>query len=497
MAVQQTPTAAMVGYILLTFNLGENMSATDSTYINEQGDLTQRITRVDGERVSSPDKLSEQVIVRDADGNTHLAKKVDSHTTIDEIPGLRAILDNLGITDADLQRQIIANVTAIATEQSVRASADSIIQSNLNTEISERKATDVQLQTDINTEQGRITSEISRATNAENALNTAKVGKETLPSAISGAKLAATASSVSVEFSNTDTNTGGVTQSSVVMPVASSERMGLMSKETFATVVENASRLAALEGAAKRYPVYLPIEDVTQTQYQQAWENASGKPTGSTPADGDTLVNLNNNHAITYYVNAPVGQDPWIDRGVDTVNPATNDVAGMVKGDAITPGKVFVESDTSMSVVGWDEMSAQTTANKDKAAALEKDKANNSDLHSVAKSGNYSELNGLPQAGTNIEFKNGYINCTYKLNIATTSTLGGVIPDGTTIGVDAAGRISVLSATTTWGHILGSVTDQAEVGSANGLATLDENSELSQNQIPSHIDCGLITDPVD
>ena len=53
----------------------------------------------------------------------------------------------------------------------------------------------------------------------------------------------------------------------------------------------------------------------------------------------------------------------------------------------------------------------------------------------------------------------------------------------------------MLSATTTWGHILGNVTDQAEVGSAGGLATLDEKAQLSQSQIPDCIDLGWIGDP--
>lgn len=473
------------------------MSTTDSTYINKDGDLTQRVAKIEGTRVSAPDKLSKQVIVKDLDGNMQLADKVDANTTIDEIPGLRSVLDALGITDADLQRQITSNLAAISSEQKVRANADSTLQSNLNTEISERKTSDAALQAAIEAEQTRITSEITRATNAEIALGNEKISKVTVSSVISGAKLSATDSSAAIEFTNKDTNTGTTSQSSVVMPVASSERIGLMSKETFATVVENASRLAALEGAAKRYPVYLPIQDVTQAQYQQAWENASGKPTGSTPADGDTLVNLNNNHAITYYVNAPVGQEHWIDRGVDTVNPATNSVGGTVKGDETTPGKIFVEPDSSMSVVGWDALVKDVEDSQSDIETMKKSKANDADLAAVAKSGSYSDLKDAPMAGTNIKYEGGRIHCTYALNIATTSTLGGVIPDGTTIGVDAAGRISVLSATTTWGHILGSVTDQAEVGSANGLATLDEKGKLSQNQIPSYIDCGLITDPVD
>ena len=41
------------------------------------------------------------------------------------------------------------------------------------------------------------------------------------------------------------------------------------------------------------------------------------------------------------------------------------------------------------------------------------------------------------------------------------------------------------------------VEKQAEVGVAGGLATLNDKGQLSDDQIPSRIDCGSITDPVD
>jgi hypothetical protein len=44
-----------------------------------------------------------------------------------------------------------------------------------------------------------------------------------------------------------------------------------------------------------------------------------------------------------------------VTRGSDTVSVAANGVLGVVKGDVEeTPGKVYVESDGSMSVIGWD-----------------------------------------------------------------------------------------------------------------------------------------------
>jgi hypothetical protein len=48
-----------------------------------------------------------------------------------------------------------------------------------------------------------------------------------------------------------------------------------------------------------------------------------------------------------------------VTRGSDTVSVAANGVLGVVKGDVEeTPGKVYVESDGSMSVIGWDALVA-------------------------------------------------------------------------------------------------------------------------------------------
>jgi hypothetical protein len=71
--------------------------------------------------------------------------------------------------------------------------------------------------------------------------------------------------------------------------------------------------------------------------------------------------NFRNNLAIktsdnvTYVVSGGTASDPdWVIWGDVGVTVATNTSLGIVKGSATTPGKVFVESDGSLSLNGFD-----------------------------------------------------------------------------------------------------------------------------------------------
>jgi hypothetical protein len=72
---------------------------------------------------------------------------------------------------------------------------------------------------------------------------------------------------------------------------------------------------------------------------------------GGTVTDGATVVDLNYNKEYTYFAS----DSSWHDRGNATVSQATNTSQGTVKGDANTDGKIYVESDGTMSVLGWDD----------------------------------------------------------------------------------------------------------------------------------------------
>ncbi len=224
--------------------------------------------------------------------------------------------------------------------------------------------------------EGNISAEIARATDAEKvlrdaiaALEKATVNKTTLPDVVVGVELENRPEVVNIKVKSRKTDGGQDTVAIFPMPVANGEHIGLMNPETFRTVAEHEKRLAAIEGRAERWPIRLPETGVSQEEYQAAYEQVAGVPAGTVPPDGTMLDNLTNNHLIKYYANTPVdSSDHWIDRGMDTVSQASNDTAGIVKGDAKTPGKVFVEGDGSMSVNGWDKAIAEVRAAAENAA---------------------------------------------------------------------------------------------------------------------------------
>jgi hypothetical protein len=165
-----------------------------------------------------------------------------------------------------------------------------------------------------------------------------------------------TSSTVSVEAwsrdmsGQNDSDIGQV----VPLPLATATTAGIMPGASFAQIEDNTSDIAALKGANKRRPTQTALpETLEQTQVQAAWEAAGGS---ATPVDGDTIISFNTStmdYAWKYFSS----DSTWHFRGVDTASMATNTTIGLVKGDASTDGKVFVENDGSMSLNGYDTLS--------------------------------------------------------------------------------------------------------------------------------------------
>lgn len=355
------------------------MSKTDLTVIDGKGDLRVRAVNVKGTRVSAPDKLSTQTIV-DTPNGKELAEKIDINTYIDDIPGLQEKLDALDASDNSLQNQINQNHTAILNESSARANADATLQ----TKISENKAdliTEIARATTAeNTISGNLTQEVANRTAADNALDGAMVKKSVVPTALVDLTLTNGSTSATLVKTSKNTDTGANSQSSIPLPIADINNVGLAHPSLVQTVADNSSDIATLKGASKRYPVHLGTDPLTQAQYQSAWEIAARVPAGTTPPDGATLVNLDNNHAITYFENANI--DKWKDRGVDTVDVATNSQAGIVKGST-NPGQIFVESDGSMSMNGYDQIVANDSDMAADIAELQSEVATKADADNV------------------------------------------------------------------------------------------------------------------
>ncbi|MDR2095888.1 MAG: hypothetical protein LBP76_10290, partial [Treponema sp.] len=135
----------------------------------------------------------------------------------------------------------------------------------------------------------------------------------------------------------------------MALPVASGERAGVMPKESFAQIQTNTQRIETLENKSIHYLVELATATPAQQDLQAAYETASGS-TG-VPFDLTTLDDVSFGKSYTWYNSL----NAWQDMGSTIVAHATNSSYGIVKGD-VSPGKVFVESDSSMSLNGWDSV---------------------------------------------------------------------------------------------------------------------------------------------
>lgn len=135
--------------------------------------------------------------------------------------------------------------------------------------------------------------------------------------------------------------------------LASTASRGLMSKEQVSTLNDLTDRMQAMEGKASRY-----LYDA-KTNPSASEIDTFVKSMGHTvPFTGIAVVVDETFHVWHYYENENIG---WKDDGSDTVSKATNSSLGIVKGET-SEGKVSVENDGTMSLVGYDTLKSKVTS---------------------------------------------------------------------------------------------------------------------------------------
>ena len=135
--------------------------------------------------------------------------------------------------------------------------------------------------------------------------------------------------------------------------LASTASRGLMSKEQVSTLNDLTDRMQAMEGKASRY-----LYDA-KTNPSASEIDTFVKSMGHTvPFTGIAVVIDETFHVWHYYENDNIG---WRDDGSDTISKATNTTLGVVQGQDVE-GKVYVESDGTMSVVGYDSLKNDITS---------------------------------------------------------------------------------------------------------------------------------------
>ena len=138
----------------------------------------------------------------------------------------------------------------------------------------------------------------------------------------------------------------------VPLKLASEVTRGLMSKEAYTTLNNLVTRVAAIEGKTSRY-LYTDGKNPSASDIG-AFVQSLG--ISQENYSGVAVVVASTYHVWHYYEN-----DGWKDDGSDTVNQASNTSLGIVKGSTET-GKVTIETDGTMSVVGWDSLSEKANS---------------------------------------------------------------------------------------------------------------------------------------
>jgi len=178
----------------------------------------------------------------------------------------------------------------------------------------------------------------------------------------------------------------------IPLKVASTLSRGLMSKEQVNSLNDVISRVANLEGKAARY-LYTDKAAPTANDIDEFVTDLGG----TAPYSGVSVVVADTLHVWNYYENDDIG---WRDDGSDTVQKASNSSLGIVIGSNTT-GKVYVESDGSMSVVGFDALSGRVTS-------LENTSVKNVVIQSGTNNGTIKltvTINGTPTTVDNIQVK--------------------------------------------------------------------------------------------
>ena len=182
-----------------------------------------------------------------------------------------------------------------------------------------------------------------------------------LPTAIKEVEMVADASTVTHKA----THISGTAESDA-LPVVSRTQAGIMSASVYAAmedvIANNTSRISILEQSALTYDISgLVSADPTNAEisaaFQQKYPNIPIQP-------GIRVADYNNAHFWQY------GNNMWILLTQINIQTATNDSLGIVKGSN-TDGKVFVETDGSMSLKGYDALVSKDATHDSKISTLE------------------------------------------------------------------------------------------------------------------------------
>ena len=418
--------------------------------------------------------------------------------------------------EATVEAEANARKAADEAEVNARKAADELLQTTINNEVSERQENVSELSNRIDAEEDARTQadtaisadleqEIADRTAGDTAINTA-INK----TVVTDFSVNDTPSTTSIVLDGAKENilTGATSTRSITLPVASGSQAGVINTSTYNAIQENSQNIDAILGGAVAIS-NLPAEP-TQAELTTAWQTATGL---TTLINGARIFDNTNQKNWTYYTNTTA----WYATnasGSTTVSTATNTSLGIVKGDATTDGKAFVEADGSLSINGWDQITNGVADALSDIASLQTqkvdkiaDKGLSTNDYTTAEKNKLSSI----EAGAEVNAPNTVIDASYvhtdnnytttekdKLaglsnanNATITITQGGTTKgsfttnqsNNATIALDAGGSTTVSIATnSTPGIVQGDATTDGKVFvESNGTMSLNGWDDLSAN----------------
>ena len=288
---------------------------------------------------------------------------IDAKTTANETEAYLNTINEKVNEAIAVVPQVQTNTEAIAahgaelTDHDARIHTNTIVNDQQNTDISSLKTKTNDNAAAIEA----IENEVGPETVAGTIQYRLKDIDTKLPTAIKEVEMIANASTVTHKA----THISGTAESDAI-PVVSREQAGIMSASVYAAmedvIANNTSRISVLEQSAPTYDISglvgpNPTNAEISAAFQQKYPNVPIQA-GLRAADYD------NAHFWQY------GKGTWILLTQIDVQMATNQSLGIVKGSS-TDGKVFVETDGSMSLKGYDALVSKDTTHDSKISTLE------------------------------------------------------------------------------------------------------------------------------
>lgn len=215
-------------------------------------------------------------------------------------------------------------------------------------------------------------AETLRATTAENAIDAAKVNRTELSQVITDWSYSADGTKLLVTIARYNASNQQTSQYTKIIPAVTDETIGMMTPEAYNEISALRNDVMALQQQGGRF---IGISFATKSALDSYVIPESVKLGDFTYVlDDETKED-----STTRYVFNGSSFDFAFVVNYDPIGIADTETPGLVKGSpAEPPGKVFVETDGTMSVVGWDELNSTIGTMSQFVQNLEENKANRS-----------------------------------------------------------------------------------------------------------------------